>query len=74
MGLLSLMRMGQPAHLVPAALALVAAWPAAAQTNVKFSLDGWRLDGLEALALVLQDKGSSGIATSTRRRRPRPCS
>ena len=57
MGLLSLMRMGQPAHLVPAALALVAAWPAAAQTNVKFSLDGWRLDGLEALALVLQDKG-----------------
>ena len=57
MGLLSLMRMGQPAHLVPAALALVAAWPAAAQTNVKFSLDGWRLDGLEALALVLQYTG-----------------
>ena len=56
MGLLNLARIGRPAHLLPAALALVAAWPAAAQTNIRFSLDG-RLDGLEALALLLQDKG-----------------
>ena len=38
------------------AFALVVAGPAAAQTSVKFSLDG-RLEGPEALVLLPQDKG-----------------
>jgi NitT/TauT family transport system substrate-binding protein len=39
-----------------AAFALAAAWPAAAQTNVKFSLDG-RVEGPAGLFLLPQDKG-----------------
>ena len=56
MGLLDLTRIGRPAYLVAAAFALVAAWPAAAQTGIRFSLDG-RLEGPEALLLLPQDKG-----------------
>ena len=51
MGLLNLTWLGRAGRLVAAALALVAAWPAAAQTSIKFSLDG-RLEGPEALVLV----------------------
>lgn len=56
MGLLNPRRIGRFAYLVAAAFALVLASPAAAQTPVKFSLDG-RLEGPEALALLPQDKG-----------------
>jgi NitT/TauT family transport system substrate-binding protein len=56
MVLLNLTRTGQSAYLFAAAFALVAAWPAAAQTGIKFSLDG-RLEGPEALLLLPQDKG-----------------
>ena len=35
---------------------LIVAWPAAAQTSIKFSLDG-ALEGPEALFLLPQDKG-----------------
>ncbi len=56
MGLLDLTRIGRPAYLVAAAFALVAAWPAAAQTGIRFSLDG-RLEGPEALLLLPQGKG-----------------
>jgi NitT/TauT family transport system substrate-binding protein len=38
------------------AAAWLAPWPAAAQTSIKFSLDG-RLEGPEALVLLPQDKG-----------------
>ncbi len=56
MGPLDLMRLRWAARLAVAALALVAALPAAAQTNVKFSLDG-RLEGPAGLFLFPQDKG-----------------
>ncbi len=56
MGLLNLRRIGPLAYLVAAAFALVSAWPAAAQTPIKFSLDG-RLQGPEALILLPQDRG-----------------
>jgi NitT/TauT family transport system substrate-binding protein len=56
MGLLDFIQIGRPAYLVAAAFALVAAGPAAAQTSIKFSLDG-RLEGPEALVLLPQDKG-----------------
>jgi len=56
MGRRDLPRSGQPTLLLAAALALLAAWPAAAQTHVKFSLDG-RLEGLAATFLLPQDKG-----------------
>jgi len=56
MGLLDFTRIGRPAYLLAVAFALVAAGPAAAQTSVKFSLDG-RLEGPEALVLLPQDKG-----------------
>ena len=56
MGLLNLRRIGPLAYLVMAAFVLVFAPPVAAQTPVKFSLDG-RLEGPEALALLPQDKG-----------------
>src|SRR6476661_5741189 len=56
MGLLNLTRIGQSAYLLAAAVALVAAWPAAAQTTIKFSLDG-RLEGPETLLLLPQDSG-----------------
>src|SRR5260370_32084483 len=54
--LLNLTRIGRPAYLAAAALALVFSGPAAAQTGIKFSLDG-RLEGPEALVLLPQDKG-----------------
>jgi NitT/TauT family transport system substrate-binding protein len=56
MGLLNLKRIGRSAYLLAAAFALVAAWPAAAQTTIKFSLDG-RLEGPETLLLLPQDSG-----------------
>src|SRR6478736_1799114 len=56
MGLLNVTRIGRPAYLAAAALVLIFAGPAAAQTSVKFSLDG-RLEGPEALVLLPQDKG-----------------
>jgi len=64
MGLLDLIRIGPPARPIRAAFTLVATLalaaasglPAAAQTNVRFSLDG-RLEGPEALILAPQDKG-----------------
>ena len=56
MGLLNLRRIGPLAYLVMAAFVLVFAPPVAAQTPVKFSLDG-RLEGPEALALLPQAKG-----------------
>src|SRR5258707_2314806 len=56
MGLLNLTRIGRPAYLAAAALALVFSGPAAAQTGIKFSLDG-RLEGPEALVLLPKDKG-----------------
>src|SRR3979409_611126 len=53
-------RIGRPVRQLAPAFALVAAlasaWPAAAQTSMKFSLDG-RLEGLAATLLVPQDKG-----------------
>jgi NitT/TauT family transport system substrate-binding protein len=56
MGLLNLTRMDRPARLLAAALAVMAAWPAAAQTSIKFSLDG-RLEGLAATFFLPQDRG-----------------
>src|SRR3954454_22447535 len=55
MGLLNITRIGRPAYLA-AALVLIFAGSAAAQTSIKFSLDG-RLAGPEALVLLPQDKG-----------------
>ena len=56
MGPLDLMRLRWAARLAVAALALVIALPAAAQTNVKFSLDG-RLEGPAGLFLFPHDRG-----------------
>jgi ABC-type nitrate/sulfonate/bicarbonate transport system substrate-binding protein len=56
MGLLNLRRIGPLAYLVAVAFVLVFASLAAAQTPIRFSLDG-RLEGPEALALLPQDKG-----------------
>ncbi|HEY7662436.1 MAG TPA: ABC transporter substrate-binding protein [Xanthobacteraceae bacterium] len=56
MGLLNLRRTGCLACLIAAALALACARPAAAQTSIKFSLDG-RVEGPEALILLPQDRG-----------------
>ena len=56
MSLLDLTRIVQPAHLFAAAITLTAAWPAAGQTSIKFSLDG-RLEGLAATFFLPQDKG-----------------
>ena len=56
MGLLNLTRIGRSVYLLAAAFALVAARPAAAQTTIKFSLDG-RLEGPETLLLLPQDSG-----------------
>src|SRR5260221_6331804 len=46
----------RPAHLFAAAITLTAAWPAAGQTSIKFSLDG-RLEGLAATFFLPQDRG-----------------
>ncbi len=56
MGLLNLRQIVRPAHLFAAAIALMAEGPAAAQTSIKFSLDG-RLEGLAATFFFPQDKG-----------------
>ena len=66
MGLLNVTRIGRPAYLAAAALVLIFAGPAAAQTSIKFSLDG-RLEGPEALVLLPQDRGyfkSEGLDVS----------
>jgi NitT/TauT family transport system substrate-binding protein len=55
MGLLNLTRIDRGAYLVAAALALTTG-PAAAQTAIKFSLDG-RLEGLAATFFLPQDRG-----------------
>ena len=57
MGLLSLMRMGRPPPSGPGRIGACRRLALRRENNVKISLDGWRLDGLEARALVLQDKG-----------------
>ena len=56
MGLLDVTRTVRPALLFAAAITLTAARPAAAQTSIKFSLDG-RLEGLAATFLFPQDRG-----------------
>src|SRR2546430_3444323 len=56
MKLLDLTRMVRPAHRVAAAITLTAAWPAAGQTSIKFSLDG-RLEGLAATFFLPPDRG-----------------
>jgi NitT/TauT family transport system substrate-binding protein len=56
MRLLKLTRINRLASLVAALIALTAAWPAAAQTSIKFSLDG-RLEGLAATFFLPQDRG-----------------
>ena len=56
MSLLDLTRIGRPALLFAAAITLTAAWPAAGQTSIKFSLDG-RLEGLAATFFLPQDRG-----------------
>ncbi len=61
MGFVHLTRMGWPTYPVAATFALISAclvtaWPATAQTGIKFSLDG-RFEGPEALFLLPQDKG-----------------
>jgi len=56
MSLLDLTRIVRPAPLFAAAITLTAAWPAAAQTSIKFSLDG-RLEGLTATFFLPQDRG-----------------
>ena len=56
MGPLDLMRLPRAARLAAAAFVLAAASPAAAQTNVKFSLDG-RVEGPAGLFLLPQDRG-----------------
>src|SRR6266540_469769 len=56
MGLLNLRQIVRPAHLFAAAIALMAEGPAAAQTSIKFSLDG-RLEGLAATFSLPQDRG-----------------
>src|SRR5262249_59512632 len=56
MSLLDLARIVRPALLFAVAITLTAALPAAAQTSIKFSLDG-RLEGLAATFLLPQDRG-----------------
>src|SRR5262249_38757014 len=56
MGLLNLRRIVRPAHVVAAAIALLAALPAAAQSRVRFSRDA-RLGRLAATFFLPQDKG-----------------
>ena len=56
MRLLKLTRINRLASLVAALIALTAALPAAAQTSIKFSLDG-RLEGLAATFFLPQDRG-----------------
>jgi NitT/TauT family transport system substrate-binding protein len=55
MGLLDLIRSRRPVHLLAFALAVISV-PAAAQTDLKFSLDG-RVEGPVAPFLVAHDKG-----------------
>jgi NitT/TauT family transport system substrate-binding protein len=56
MGLLNLTRIDRPAYLFAAAIAVMGWWPAAAQTSIKFSLDG-RFEGLAATFFLPQDRG-----------------
>src|SRR5438445_13054340 len=66
MGLLQLPRLARPAALVATALTLIAAHPAAAETTIRFSLDG-RLEGPAAMFVVPQERGffaSEGLEVS----------
>jgi NitT/TauT family transport system substrate-binding protein len=56
MRLLKLTRINRHASLAVALIALTVTWPAAAQTSIKFSLDG-RLEGLAATFFLPQDRG-----------------
>jgi NitT/TauT family transport system substrate-binding protein len=56
MGLLNLTRIARHAYVFAAAIALMGASPTAAQTTIKFSLDG-RLEGLAATFFLPQDRG-----------------
>jgi NitT/TauT family transport system substrate-binding protein len=56
MRLLKLTRINRLASLVAALIALTVAWPAEAQTSIRFSLDG-RLEGLAATFFLPQDRG-----------------
>jgi len=56
MGLLNLTRIARPADVFAAAIVLLAASPAAAQTSIRFSLDG-RLEGLASTFFFPQDRG-----------------
>jgi NitT/TauT family transport system substrate-binding protein len=56
MRLFKLTRINRHAALLAALIALTMAWPAAAQTSIKFSLDG-RLEGLAATFFLPQDRG-----------------
>ena len=56
MRLLKLTRINRLASLVAALIALTAVRPAAAQTSIRFSLDG-RLEGLAATFFLPQDRG-----------------
>src|SRR5215510_8588438 len=56
MGLLNLTRIARHVYVFAAAIALMGTSPAAAQTNIKFSLDG-RLEGLAATFFLPQDRG-----------------
>ncbi|HET9817105.1 MAG TPA: ABC transporter substrate-binding protein [Xanthobacteraceae bacterium] len=56
MRLFKLTRINRHAALLAALMALTAVWPAAAQTSIKFSLDG-RLEGLAATFFLPQDRG-----------------
>jgi NitT/TauT family transport system substrate-binding protein len=56
MGLLNFTRIDRRACVLAAALVSMAGWPAAAQTSIKFSLDG-RLEGLAATFFLRQDRG-----------------
>jgi NitT/TauT family transport system substrate-binding protein len=55
MGLLNLTRIARPTYLFAAVIVLVVASPAAAQTSIKFSLDG-RLEGLAATFFFPPDR------------------
>src|SRR5260370_13285771 len=56
MSLLDLTRIVPPAHLFAAAITLTAAWPAARQTSIKYSLDE-PLQTLAATLLLTHDTG-----------------
>jgi NitT/TauT family transport system substrate-binding protein len=56
MGLCDPIRLPRSVALIAAALLVLAGWPAAAQTSIRFTLDG-RLEGVAATFFLPQDKG-----------------